>query len=110
MTTSTIQDNVCVLTIEGELNKSTVGQFQELVDAAVVESTHDFVIDLVDCTGVDSAGLEAFTQLHRECQERLGMCKICTLSESLEKILEVTRLSKQLELCVTLEEAMAALN
>ena len=110
MTNSTMRDNVCVLAIEGELNKTTVDQFRELVDEAVGNVAHDFVIDFADCTGVDSVGLEALTQLHRECQERLGMCKICTLSEPIEKVMEVTRLDKQLESCVTLEEAIAALN
>ncbi|GJM25846.1 MAG: anti-sigma factor antagonist [Phycisphaerae bacterium] len=110
MTSSTMRDNVCILAIEGELNKTTVDQFRELVDAAVVENTPDFVIDCTDCTGVDSVGLEALTQLHRECQERLGMCKVCTLSEPMEKVMEVTRLDKQLELCVTLDEALAALS
>lgn len=110
MTNKTMRDNVCVLAVEGELNKATVDQFRELVDSAVAESAHDFVIDFADCTGVDSIGLETLTQLHRECQERLGMCKICTLSEPLEKVMEVTRLDKQLDMCVTLDEALEALN
>ncbi|HNO77487.1 MAG TPA: STAS domain-containing protein [Phycisphaerae bacterium] len=110
MTNSTMHDNVCVLAVEGELNKSTVDQFRELVDQAVVGDIRDFVVDFADCTGVDSVGLEALTQLHRECQERLGMCKLCTLSEPIEKVMEVTRLDKQLDLCVTLDEAMTSLS
>lgn len=110
MTTVTKQDNARILAIEGELNKATADQFKELVDAAFAESAHDFIVDFVDCTGIDSVGLEALTLLHRDCQERLGMCKLCTLSDSLEKVMEVTRLDKELQLCVTLDEALAALN
>lgn len=109
MTTATQQDNVCILAIEGELNKSTSDQFKDLVDSALADNAHDFVVDFVDCTGLDSTGLETLTWLHRNCQERLGMCKLCTLSDSLEKVMEVTRLDKDLDLCVTIEDAMAAL-
>lgn len=69
----------------------------------------DFVVDLVDCTGMDSAGLEALLWLSRTCQERLGMLKLCALSEALEKVLEITRLNQRLETCVTLDEAVSAL-
>ncbi|NOX57517.1 MAG: STAS domain-containing protein [Planctomycetes bacterium] len=109
MTNLTKQGDACILAIEGELNKTTAGQFQELVDEAFGEDAHDFVVDFVDCTGVDSVGLEALTQLHRNCQERLGICKLCTLNDSLEKVMEVTRLDQELGMCVTLDEALSTL-
>lgn len=109
MTTLTRQNDVCVLAVEGELNKATVGQFQQLVDECLGQDARDFVVDLLDCTGVDSPGLEALTRLTRTCQENLGMAKLCNLSESMEKIMELTRLNQALDLCVTLEEALAAL-
>ncbi len=109
MTTLTKQGDICVLAIEGELNKATVDQFQSLVDECVGADARDFVIDFLDCTGVDSMGLEALTRLRRDCEERLGMAKLCTLSESMAKVFEMTRLDKQLDICVTMEEALAAL-
>ena len=109
MTTLTRQNDVCILGIEGELNKATVDQFREVVDECFADDARDFIIDFVDCTGADSRGLETLTWLNREAQERLGMAKLCSLSEALEKVLEITRLDKQLDICVTLEEAVAAL-
>ena len=109
MTTLTKNGDTHVLTIEGELNKSAVADFQKLVDQAVGEDARDFVVDFTDCTGLDSTALEALTRLHRETQERLGMCKLCMLSETMEKIFEITRLNSELDICVTFEEALAAL-
>jgi anti-anti-sigma factor len=109
MTTLSKQDDVCVLTIEGELTKATVDQFQELVDASLREDARDFVVQCAECSGMDSKGLEALTALHRVCQERLGMAKLCGLTETLAKILEITRLADELEVCESLEEALSAL-
>lgn len=109
MTTLTQQGDVSILTVEGELNRPAVAQFRGLVDECLGHDARDFVVDLVECTGVDSAGLEALTGLNRQCQERLGMLKLCALSDMLEKIVEITRLDRQLDICVTLEEALAAL-
>jgi anti-anti-sigma factor len=109
VTTLTRQNDVCVLAVEGELNKVTVGQFQQLVADCLADDARDFVVDLLDCTGMDSRGLEAITQLDRTCQEKLGMAKLCNLSETMEKIMEITRLTEQLDLCITREDAIAAL-
>ena len=109
MTTLTRQDDVCILAIEGELNKATVEQFRELTEQCFAEDARDFVVDFADCTGVDSKGLEALTWLNREAQERLGMAKLSMLSEAMEKVMEITRLDQQVDIRVTLEEALAAL-
>jgi anti-anti-sigma factor len=109
MTTLTRQGDVGVLAVAGELNRASVDQFRELADSCLADDARDFVVDLVDCTGLDSAGLEALTWLNRTCQERLGMAKLCAPSETVEKILELTRLQQQLDVCMTLEEAFAAL-
>jgi len=109
MTTLTRTNDVCVLAVEGELNKATIDQFQRLVDSCLTENAHDFVVDLLDCTGIDSRGLETLTQLNRTCHEKLGMAKLCNLNDAMKKVLEITRLNDQLDVCTTLDEAMAAL-
>src|SRR5512134_3267622 len=100
MTTLTRQSDVHVLAVEGELNRQSVAQFRELVEKAQAEDARDFVIDFTDCTGLDSAALEALTALNRECEERLGMCRLCMLIDTLEKILEMTRLKQVLSTSV----------
>ena len=109
MTTLTKQGDACILAVAGELNRASVEQFRELADSCLPSDARDFLVDLVDCTGVDSVGLEALTWLNRTCQERLGLAKLCAPSDTFEKILEMTRLKQQLDVCTTLEEAFAAL-
>lgn len=109
MTTITRHDDVHILNIDGGLIASSVGEFKELAETAMANDARDFIVNLQDCTSLDSAALEALTWLQRECTDRLGMCKLCMLSETLEKILEMTRLDRQLDVCLSLDEAIESL-
>ncbi len=50
------------------------------------------MVDLTDAPSCDSAGLESLTWFQRECEDRLGLLKLCGLSPTFNKILEITRL------------------
>ena len=108
-TTATQRDSVCVLTIDGELTCANVAEFRDLAAFApggFAEDGRDFVVDFAEATGIDSAGLEALTWLKRECDERLGLMKLCNLSDTMKKILEMTRLDRLFERYEFVEEAL----
>lgn len=110
MPTDLIQDgDVHVVRVEGELNHLAAEALRVRIESAQREEACDFVVNLADCTGIDSAGLEMLTWLQQQCQERLGMCKVCMLSETLETVLAITRLEKQLDVCETVDDALAEL-
>ncbi|MBU0716765.1 MAG: STAS domain-containing protein [Planctomycetes bacterium] len=104
--TATQKGNVCLLTVDGELIGANVKQFCGLVQRAFAADSRDFVVDFAEATAVDSEGLEALTWLKRECDERLGMVKLCRLSGKLTKTLEVTRLNRQFERYDLKDEAL----
>jgi len=108
-TTLTQHDDVSVLSVDGELMTPTVGQFRRLVEQCRQRDTRDFVVDLSRARGLDSAGLEALTALQRECEEQLGLLKLCGLSETLRKIMEMTRLDRRFDCQPTLADALAAM-
>ncbi len=105
-TTAAEKDNVCVLAIDGELTDANVKEFRDLVEQSFARDGRDFVIDFAEATVIDSAGLEALTWLKRECDERLGLMKVCNLPDALKKILEMTRLHRQFEQCEFVDEAL----
>ena len=69
----------------------------------------DFVVNLQHATAMDSVGLETLTALQRDCDERLGLLKLCGLSETLQKILEMTRLERVFDCQPDVKSALAAL-
>lgn len=103
-----VEGAVRVLSVDGELGAAGACEFRDQVRKALDTDARDFVVDLGEATGVDSGGLEALTWLKRECEDRLGLVKLCNLSPTLQKILELTRLDRQLERCELLDDALAS--
>ncbi len=106
--TVTTQGEVSVVRVAGELNADTVPRFAEAVEQSFAGGRRDFVIDLSEITTADSAGLEALTALQRRCEEALGLVRFCGADDDLAKILEITRLDKQLVVHENLQEALSA--
>ena len=104
--TVTQQGSVNVLTLDGELTGPTVRQFRGDVERLFIVDARDFVVDFGQVTNIDSEGLEALTWLRRECDDRLGLVKLCNLSDFLNKILEMTRLSSEFEQHDGVDEAV----
>lgn len=98
--------SVCVLAIDGELNFVNVPEFRRQVEQTFDRDGRDFVVDFAEATGIDSAGLEALTRLKRECDERLGLIKLCNLPDTIKKILILTRLEGQFEQHASLDAAL----
>ena len=102
------QGDVTVLAVSGELNADSVGRFRKAVAEAMGRQQRDFLVDLGSVTTIDSAGLEGLTALQRQCEEELGMVRVCRANPTLRKVFELTRLDRQLTLCETTEEALAS--
>lgn len=102
------EGSVRILAVDGELSGPHVLEFRDRVREELAADARDFIIDLTETSGVDSAGLEALTWLKRECEERLGLLKLCNVSETVEKVLHLTRLDRELERCDVLDEALAS--
>lgn len=102
------QGDITIAAVAGELTHDSVARFREVIDQACAAGCRDFVVDLRQMTGVDSAGLEAFTALHRRCEEQLGLVRFCGADPAVSKIFEVTRLDHVLAAFPTIEEALAA--
>ena len=84
--------DVTMIKIDGDLAGINAEDLRAAVEACMAEGVRDFVVDLSDAPSCDSAGLESLTWLQRQCEDRLGLLKLCGLSPTFNKILEITRL------------------
>ncbi len=84
--------DVTMIKIDGDLAGINADDLRSAVEACLAEGVRDFVIDLTDAPSCDSAGLESLTWFQRQCEDRLGLLKLCGLSPTFRKILEITRL------------------
>ena len=84
--------DVTMIKIDGDLAGINAEDLRSAVEACLAEGVRDFVVDLTDAPSCDSAGLESLTWFQRKCEDRLGLLKLCGLSPTFRKILEITRL------------------
>jgi anti-anti-sigma factor len=80
------------LQVEGELDLSVAGEFQERLDAAAVEDV-DVLISLEGCDFIDSTGIAAIVSAHKAMETRGRRLLVCSPSGQVSRILAVTGLS-----------------
>ena len=87
-----------LLNLRGELTEDGLATFQKAVDHQLEDTeVIDVVLNMEEVPFVDSAGLECLLDLQDRLSERLGQVKLAKLDESVEKILEITRLKPMID-------------
>lgn len=100
-------NQVCVLTISGDLAGEDVAAARAAVEEAIEKrQIIDIVVDLEKVGFIDSEGLEALLWMKRRCEEMFGQVKLARLDENCRKILQITRLEHRLECHDQLESAL----
>ncbi len=103
-------NNVCVLTVVGDLSGEDATSLYQAVDDAVRRRTAvDFVVDFSDCEFIDSAGLEALLRARRRCDAAGGRIELANLDATCRHILEITRLAQRFECYDDLAGALKAI-
>jgi anti-anti-sigma factor len=91
-------NNVCVLSLDGDLSGEANAIVRKLADERVDNrQIVDFVIDFEKAGFFDSEGLETLLWLKRRCEDLFGQLKLVNLDENCKKILEITRLEHRFE-------------
>lgn len=95
-----------VLSPKGDLVGDDVALFREQTRQCLEEGGPDLTIDCAEIGGFDSGGLEALTELSRECRTRGGALRLCSLDAVGRAILELTRLNRQFDVYDDVEAAI----
>ncbi|MGF1635148.1 MAG: STAS domain-containing protein [Phycisphaerae bacterium] len=102
-----IYDDVCVISISGDFINEETAKAVELTNRIIDEKNLvDFIIDLEECSAIDSVGLEALLAIRSKAEELFGQVKLCRLDETCAKILEITRLDTLFERAHDLPSAL----
>jgi len=99
-------DHVAVLTVKDDLAGEALEDFSVRAEQCMAEACYCLVVDCSAVGGFDSAGLEALLDFQDKCEEELGSVKLCSLDESLCKVLEITRLKRRFEIFSDLDAAV----
>jgi anti-anti-sigma factor len=113
-TASELEGGVRLLEVNGELDLSTAGRLEEPLEEAVASPKAAVLIDLTDCTFIDSTGIALIVRAWQRVDAAAGNggeggLVLCCQNEQVRRVLEVTGLEHSLRVFATRDEAAAAL-
>lgn len=111
---SELEGGVRLLEINGELDLSTAPQLERQLDQAIASPKAAVLIDLTDCTFIDSTGIALVVRAWQRVDAAAGnggegALVLCCQNEQVRRVLEVTGLEHSLRVFQTRDEAAAAL-
>jgi anti-sigma B factor antagonist len=111
---SEIEGGIRLLEVNGELDLSTATQLSGPLDEAVESPAAAVLIDLTDCTFIDSTGIALIVRAWQRVDAAAGNggeggLVLCCQNEQVRRVLEVTGLEHSLRVLATRDEAIAAL-
>jgi stage II sporulation protein AA (anti-sigma F factor antagonist) len=109
-----LDDGVRVIEIQGELDLSTAPELEGPLEEAVADGSASVLVDLSGCEFIDSTGIallvRAWQQTAQEGNGESGRSFVlCSDSEQVRRVLEITGLELSIPIHRTRDEAIAAL-
>ncbi|OWY72197.1 hypothetical protein B7486_04555 [cyanobacterium TDX16] len=105
-TSITHYGNVTVCSVTEDLAGENTEEFANHVKKLESEGRHDVVVDFAEADAIDSRGLELLLELQSQCENGLGRIRLCGLNQTVQKVLEITRLSRRFEVCADIDAAV----
>lgn len=111
---SELEGGIRLLEVNGELDLSTATQLEGPLEEAVNSSKAAVLVDLTDCTFIDSTGIALVVRAWQRVDSAAGNggeggLVLCCQNEQVRRVLEVTGLEHSLRVFDTRDEAVAAL-
>jgi anti-sigma B factor antagonist len=111
---SELEGGIRLLEVNGELDLSTATQLEGPLGEAVNSPKAAVLIDLTDCTFIDSTGIALVVRAWQQVDASAGNggeggLVLCCQNEQVKRVLEVTGLEHSLRVFATRDQAIAAL-
>jgi stage II sporulation protein AA (anti-sigma F factor antagonist) len=102
-------DQLTVMSVKGDLTSERTEEFRKAITDRLEAKIRDFVLDLKGMEFVDSKGLESLLWAQEQCGERLGQVRLAAATDSVAKILEITRLAPRFDCHPDVDSAIKSL-
>lgn len=108
--TDHLDDGVVALSLYGELDQATVAELHQAADPLVENGSESVLVDLSDCSFIDSSGLAAFVAIRERITTDSGRgFAVCCPDTQVRRLLELTGLDRAIGLSSSRDEALASL-
>lgn len=104
MTRETVLDGIVVVRVEGELDLATCAPFEDAVGE--VDPGQRLVIDLTQCTFLDSSAVRVLVTTIRATQAAEGSVSLVATDPGLLRVLEIAGVDTMLSVHPSLDDAI----
>lgn len=102
------RDEIPVLDVIGEIDIYTTPQFKEAVSAAIDENQPKIIINMAQVTYMDSSGFGTLLSATKRLRPLDGALYLASCNDSIQRMLQITRLNTIFGVYPTEDEALAA--
>jgi anti-sigma B factor antagonist len=106
LTEETLDDQVHVVTVRGEIHVSTAPQFSERLNEAIAAGRTCVVIDMDEVAFIDSTGLSVLLNALRRVTRRKGSLVLVVSNPTVLRLFEITRLDSTFEIAADRKAAI----
>jgi anti-anti-sigma factor len=120
VTVEELPGGVHVFQVAGELDQATAPDLREPLEDAIARGISAILVDLTDCSFIDSTGLSVLVRAHQSVAQRDGAqpgngagprgFHVCCPDPQVRRVLKISGLDQALTVHDTRDEAEAALN
>jgi anti-sigma B factor antagonist len=104
VTSETLPGGPVVVRVEGELDMATSGDFEEAI--AETEPGSRLVIDLTECTFLDSSAVRVLVETARSVERANGQLSLVARDPGIRRVLEIAAVDTMLPVHDTLDAAL----
>ena len=101
------EDGILIARAEGRVDGTNAREFEQALIAAIGEDDRLLIVDLQELVYISSAGLRVFLMIAKELQRRGGKLVVCSLTENINEVFEISGFSKIIPTHASRSEAVA---
>ncbi|WP_037763970.1 STAS domain-containing protein [Streptomyces sp. 142MFCol3.1] len=106
--TSRTTGQITVLTVRGEIDHDSAGQFHQALNTGHTASPPRIVVDLSGVTFMDSTGIQALAATHRSTRSAHGWIRIAAPDNAVLRVIQIVGLDTIVACYPTLNQAINA--
>ena len=106
ITQRTIDENTCVITLDGTLNARSADEVKEAFREAAGEGIRQVILDLGNVPFIDSSGLAALVSGLKTLNEMKGSLRLASLQSQADLLFKLTMFDKVFEIFEDIDSAI----
>lgn len=100
------KNNSTVCTLSGEINLESSPDLRKFCAQLLAKGEKNMILNFKDVSYVDSSGLATLIELFQKIKEKSGSLKLCSLSDKVKGVFELTKLDRVFKICPSEEDAL----